>query len=840
MAHNLREIEEQMSAVGIDLPPGHDLIVNGPNWRRFKPNNSNFKRGKDAWYGIWEQSLSNGKIYYFGTFGIGSQTYKIEHSRKGWTREEWTELESRKKADQEVIDKALEERRKSAREKAAKMWERAADSVSASHPYVRSKKIRPIGARQLRNQILVPVWKEETLVGLQTIFPDDTAEGTHAFQKKFLSGTETKGSFAVLGTLPEKPEVVFLTEGWATGCSIYEAVQCPVIVAFSASNLLPVAETLRAKYPDSKICIAADNDAHYLRKLREECASRFGIDLQVHSSRSAAQDQCFDGGRVRAWWSKKDGEACVEYEEWIGDRTRPSHRSLDNTGVVKANIAAARVNACVFIPRFSNQQTWGTDFNDLASEEGINAVREQLEYSSATPVRASKRGRSTSKTNEITENDKTILRVLADRYVAIDNTDTCWDLVYHRLAKISFIKQYYGSRLVSSWLQGLFGNRRIIQPEQLIFEPDPKKVPEGSISMFEGWPLVPTYDTSKCHLLIEHLFKICGEDENIFNWISSWLAYPLQHPGAKMASGLMIYGEREGTGKSIFFNVIAKIYGKYGCSVNQTMIQSDFNGWISQKLFMVGEEVVTNQDKRTLKGMLKNLVTNPTHTINEKGYPARFEVNKTNIVFLSNEQQPGILDPKDRRYMAIRFEEYSPPEYFQALAEEINNGGAAALYGWLLTLDLEDFDENTRPLETEARAELKKLGSNNSIRFIEEWQAGDTPFPAVPAVAWHLYDAYQMWCKASGERPVNREVFTTYCKHRLGSARRRVSLYDGPPDTSVFTNLVTMQKQLYWPETIVDGKSWSEVSKQKFEDGVLKFQRSIYKARERFRNYEPL
>lgn len=218
MAHNLREIEEQMSAVGIDLPPGHDLIVNGRNWRRFKPNNSNFKRGKDAWYGIWEQSLSNGKIYYFGTFGIGSQTYKIEHSRKGWTREEWTELESRKKADQEVIDKALEERRKSAREKAAKMWERAADSVSASHPYVRSKKIRPIGARQLRNQILVPVWKEETLVGLQTIFPDDTAEGAHAFQKKFLSGTETKGSFAVLGTLPEKPEVVFLTEGWATGC----------------------------------------------------------------------------------------------------------------------------------------------------------------------------------------------------------------------------------------------------------------------------------------------------------------------------------------------------------------------------------------------------------------------------------------------------------------------------------------------------------------------------------------------------------------------------------------------------------------------------------------------
>ena len=42
----------------------------------------------------------------------------------------------------------------------------------------------------------------------------------------------------------------------------------------------------------------------------------------------------------------------------------------------------------------------------------------------------------------------------------------------------------------------------------------------------------------------------------------------------------MIYGEREGNGKSIFFNVIAKIYGEHGCSVNQTMIQSDFHGWL--------------------------------------------------------------------------------------------------------------------------------------------------------------------------------------------------------------------------------------------------------------------
>ena len=836
MAHNLREIEEQMSAVGIDLPPGHDLIVNGRNWRRFKPNNSNFKRGKDAWYGIWEQSLSNGKIYYFGTFGIGSQTYKIEHSRKGWTREEWTELESRKKADQEVIDKALEERRKSAREKAAKMWERAADSVSASHPYVRSKKIRPIGARQLRNQILVPVWKEEMLVGLQTIFPDDTAEGTHAFQKKFLSGTETKGSFAVLGTLPEKPEVVFLTEGWATGCSIFEAVSQPVIVAFSAGNLLPVAETLRAKYPDSKICIAADNDAHYLRKLREECASRFGIDLQVHSSRSAAQDQCFDGGRVRAWWSKKDGDACVEYEEWIGDRTRPSHRSLNNTGVVKANIAAARVSACVFIPRFSNQQTWGTDFNDLASEEGINAVREQLEYSSATPVRAEKRGRKPKNGAKETA-DMNVISTLGERYVAIDDTDTVWDTQYLRVTKISIIKQWYGSKTVNLWLQNIFGNRRLIQPEQLVFEPDPNKVPEGSISMFQGWPLVPNRDRpeDKCRLILNHLYKICGDDPVLSKWVLSWLAYPLQHPGAKMHTALLVFGEREGTGKSIFFNAVAKIYGRYSASIDQSAVQSEFNDWASQKLFIICEEVVTNQDRRNLKGALKNYITKETNRINSKGMKERYEENKANYVFLSNEQVPVLLEDKDRRYQAIRFETYSDQKYFNALANEIENGGVEAFYGFLLNYKIENFGPSTRPIETAAYQDLKRMSVDSSTRFLIDWLEGNTSFPVTAAVLEDLYDAYQQWCKASGERPAAKVFFSGRCKSRLDNARVRVNVYTENPNAMISTTRL-MQKQVYWPRN----EEAEPPEPDELSRGVQLFQCAIYRGREKALKNEPL
>ena len=81
MAKSLREVEEQMSSVGIDVPPGVDLVVNGSNWKRFKPANSHFKRGKEAYYGIWEKSLGSGRSYYFGTFGIGSHSSCVQPLR---------------------------------------------------------------------------------------------------------------------------------------------------------------------------------------------------------------------------------------------------------------------------------------------------------------------------------------------------------------------------------------------------------------------------------------------------------------------------------------------------------------------------------------------------------------------------------------------------------------------------------------------------------------------------------------------------------------------------------------------------------------------------------------
>jgi putative DNA primase/helicase len=53
---------------------------------------------------------------------------------------------------------------------------------------------------------------------------------------------------------------VYIAEGYATAVSIYEDTKCLTIVAFNASNLVPVAVELKKHLPNIQIVIAGDSD----------------------------------------------------------------------------------------------------------------------------------------------------------------------------------------------------------------------------------------------------------------------------------------------------------------------------------------------------------------------------------------------------------------------------------------------------------------------------------------------------------------------------------------------------------------------------------------------------
>ena len=64
-----------------------------------------------------------------------------------------------------------------------------------------------------------------------------------------------------------------ITEGVATGVSVFDATGYLTVVAFDAGNLKPVAANIRKLYPDHAIIICADNDASGIGKTKADAAA---------------------------------------------------------------------------------------------------------------------------------------------------------------------------------------------------------------------------------------------------------------------------------------------------------------------------------------------------------------------------------------------------------------------------------------------------------------------------------------------------------------------------------------------------------------------------------------
>ncbi|HJX52977.1 MAG TPA: toprim domain-containing protein [Polyangia bacterium] len=147
-------------------------------------------------------------------------------------------------------EKALREH---ARLMAGAMWGRAEES---GHPYLDRKGICSNGSRVLGELLLIPVrdWDGE-LHSVQKIPREPNG------LKLFLTGGRTKGYFHWIRVGQQTGPMVYVAEGFATGSTIHAATGGkPVVVAFSAGNLLPVCRVLRDNLPRVVLVVCADND----------------------------------------------------------------------------------------------------------------------------------------------------------------------------------------------------------------------------------------------------------------------------------------------------------------------------------------------------------------------------------------------------------------------------------------------------------------------------------------------------------------------------------------------------------------------------------------------------
>ena len=186
------------------------------------------------------------------------------------------------------------------------------DAVPEDFPYIVRKKININNLKYDEDirAIVVPIFNQVgDVVGVQRIYADG--------RKMFSKGTKFNESFGFIGFNPEyfvNQTKLYVCEGYATGNSIWQATNTPVVLAFDCNKLERTVENIRKYNPIAEIIICADND----------------------------------------------------------------HHLLDNVGILHAKKTADRFSCQLKIPEFKELVAGQTDFNDIHCTEGLKEVRNQL------------------------------------------------------------------------------------------------------------------------------------------------------------------------------------------------------------------------------------------------------------------------------------------------------------------------------------------------------------------------------------------------------------------------------------------------------------------------------
>lgn len=368
--------------------------------------------------------------------------------------------------------------------------------------------------------------------------------------------------------------------------------------------------------------------------------------------------------------------------------------------------------------------------------------------------------------------------MMLDRYTLLYGTKTVWDAEKRTVIAYDAMALARGSDLASRWIGHAM--HREVDLDRLVFDPTQKVDLETHINMFEGFPIKPVKDEAKAQLALGLLYSLCSSEDNcdeIFHWVLSWLAYPLQNPGAKMQTALLFFGEKQGTGKSLFFEGIVKpIYGTHGATGGQHQLEAQYTHWRSQKLFVLFEEILSRQDKYSHFGLIKHMITGRDMPISQKFKDDRTEANHMNVVMLSNEFQAVPIEPEDRRFQVAEARNPLDPSLLANIRDALGNGLSEAFYAFLLEYPLGDFTPHTKPVMTASKERMINFGRPDWEAFYLTWAADELSVPYCSCLSEDLYVIYARYCNKYGFRALTITKFAELIAQRVKKDRQWVTI----------------------------------------------------------------
>jgi putative DNA primase/helicase len=220
------------------------------------------KSQPDEWYLCHKGVSEKGNPYLtccYGSWSGGQEkyTYKSYDSSSTFSSDEIIDIRAKEEENRKLFEKQQKEDRERRIKQARNAWEEAIEepALPDHSAYLNRKQVSAYGIKYRVEYdgspiIVIPLCNTEgELQAIQCIQKDGT---------KRIYGAK-KGNFHVIGKIQEHSPV-YITEGYATGASIHQAIGHSVVIAIDCGNLKAVVSSLREKYPRIQLVIAADDD----------------------------------------------------------------------------------------------------------------------------------------------------------------------------------------------------------------------------------------------------------------------------------------------------------------------------------------------------------------------------------------------------------------------------------------------------------------------------------------------------------------------------------------------------------------------------------------------------
>jgi hypothetical protein len=217
------------------------------------------------------------------------------------------------------------------------------------------------------------------------------------------------------------------------------------------------------------------------------------------------------------------------------------------------------------------------------------------------------------------------------------------------------------------------------------------------LNMYAGFSVEP--QPGDCELYLQHIHdNVCGGQKQVYEYVLDWMASGVQHPENPGRIAISLRGA-PGVGKGIFVTEYGMLFGRHFLHLtNAEQITGRFNAISAESLLIFADEAMFFGDKKASQ-VLKTLVSEKTKILERKGIDSIQIPSYARLIFATNDEHPLRIETKDRRYLALYVgnKHVKDRPYFQAIIDQMNNSGRAALLDLLLKRDISDFNAEAVP-----------------------------------------------------------------------------------------------------------------------------------------------